>query len=74
MQQNKQCSLLDGFAKREKETKKMTHKKFEVAYVVYKENVTFTKYPLFLALEEHDVELVTNGSVLRAHSCRLYRP
>ena len=52
----------------------MTHKKFEVAYVVYKENVTFTKYPLFLALEEHDVELVTNGSVLRAHSCRLYRP
>ena len=70
-----QCSLLDGFAKSEKDTKrKMTRKKFEVAYVVCKEEFTSTKYPIFLALEEHGVEIGTAyRRVLRAHICRLYR-
>ena len=58
LKQDKQCSLF-GLAKREKVTKKMTCKKFEVAYVVCKEEVTFTKYPIFLALEEHGVEIIT---------------
>ena len=45
----------------------MTPKKFEVAYVVCKEEVTFTKYPIFLALEEHDGEIITAYcSVLKA--------
>ena len=30
----------------------MTCKRFEVVYVVGKEEVTFSKYPIFLALEE----------------------
>ena len=73
--QQKKCSLLDGFVKREKRTKKMTPKKFEVAYVVCKEEVTFTKYPIFLALEEHGVEIGTAyRSVRRARICRLCRP
>ena len=60
--------------KREKETKKMTRKKFEDAYVICKEEVTFTKYPIFLALEELGVEMITAyRSVCRAHICRLYR-
>ena len=71
----KQCSLLDGFVKREKKTKKNVHKKFEVAYVVCKEEVTFTRYPIFLALEEHGVEIINAYcSVRRAHTCRLHRP
>ena len=53
----------------------MTRKKFEVAYVVCKEKVTFTKYPIFFALEEHGGEIITAyRSVRRAHICRLYRP
>ena len=55
---------------------KMRQKKiFEVAYIVCKEEVTFTKYPTFLALEEHGVEIGTAyRNVDRAHICRLYRP
>ena len=75
LQQKKQSSLLEGFVKREKETKKMTCKKFEVAHVVSKGEVTFTKYLIFLALEEHGVEIITAyHSVRRAYICRLYRP
>ena len=37
----------------------MTRKKFEVAYVVCKEEVTSTKYPIFLDLEENGVEIIT---------------
>ena len=55
----KKCSLLDGFVKKEKETRNMTREKFEVGYVVCKEKVSFTKYPIFFALEEHGGEIIT---------------
>ena len=53
----------------------MTGKKFEVPDVVCKEEVTFTKYPIFLAPEDHSVEIITAYcSVCRAYICGLCRP
>ena len=46
----------------------MTRKKFEVAYFVCEEEVTYTKYPIFLALEEYGVEIgPAYRSIRRAH-------
>ena len=52
----------------------MTQKKFELAYVVCKEEVTFSKYPIMLAFEELSVEIIIAyyRSVRRGHICRLY--
>ena len=53
----------------------MARKKFEVVYVVGKEEVTFPQYQIFLALEEFGVEMITAyRSVRRVRMCRLYRP
>ena len=53
-----QSSLIEGFTAGDQRTAEQVKKKFEIAYFVAKEEITFKKYPTILKLEEmHGVDI-----------------